>query len=244
MKALITGGTSGIGLELTKYLSTIGYDIIIIARNTNIKKEEFKTKVELYSYDLSEEDNCYKVYNKLSKDKIDIIINNAGFGDIGDYKKDNLDKEINMINLNIKSYHILTKLFINNKNTKHIMNVSSIAGFFPAGPLMNTYYATKNYINSYTLALYEELRRNNKEVHISLLCPGPVKTNFDNRAGIKNSNKGLSPQKVAKYSIKKMLKNKLIIIPGIKNKLAYFFIRFIPLKLLLKISYNFQNKKS
>jgi len=243
MKALITGGTSGIGLELAKYLSNIGYNIIIVARNTEIDKKDFKTKVELYSYDLSDEDNCYKLYNKLAKDKIDIIINNAGFGDIGDYKKDNLEKELNMINLNIKSYQILTKLFINNKNTKYIMNVSSISSIFPAGPLMSTYYATKKYITSYTLALYEELKANNSNVHISLLCPGPVNTNFNNRAGIKNSLKGQNKKLVAKYAIKKMLKNKTVIIPGIKNKIANIFIRFIPTKILLKIVYNYQKKK-
>lgn len=243
MKALITGGTSGIGLEIAKYLSNMNYEIFIIARNIEIDKKKFNTKITLLSFDLSKEENCYKIYNKLENENIDIIINNAGFGDIGDYKKDNLEKEINMIDLNIKSTQLLTKLFIKNKNTKYIMNVSSIASFFPAGPLMNTYYASKKYITSYSLGLYEELKQNNSNIHISILCPGPVNTNFNSRAGIKNDIKGINPDKIAKYAINKMLRNKLIIIPGIKNKFAYIFIRFIPIKTLLKLVYNFQKKK-
>ncbi len=243
MKALITGGTSGIGLEIAKYLSSINYETIIVARNIDIDKNKFKSKVTLYSFDLSDEDNCFKLYEKISKEKIDIIINNAGFGDIGDYKKDNIEKETNMIDLNIKSLHLLTKLFINNKNTKYIMNVSSIASIFPGGPLMSVYYATKSFVTSYSLSLYEELKINNSNINISILCPGPVDTNFDNRAGIKNSKKGKNAYKIAKYAIKKMLRKKLIIIPGIKNKLAYFFIRFVPIKFMLKITYNYQKKK-
>lgn len=243
MQALITGASTGIGYHMALYLSNIGYDLILVSRNINtIDKTSFKTNIKTYSYDLSNTDNCYKLYNKIKNEKIDIIINNAGFGAFGNYQEDNLEKEINMIDLNIKGSHILTKLFINNSNTKHILNVSSTAGILPAGPLMSTYYATKSYIYSYSLALYEELRRNNSNAHISILCPGPVATNFNNRMGV-NIGKGKKPEKVAKYAIKKMLKNKLVIIPGIKEKLGIFLARFIPTKLLLKITYNYQTKK-
>jgi len=244
MKALITGGTSGIGLEIARHLSDLGYDLILVSRNTdNIKKIEFKTKVSTYSYDLSIPENCYKLYDRVENDIIDIIINNAGFGAFSDYKSDNLDKELNMINLNIKCLHILTKLFINNQNTKYIMNVSSAAGLLKGGPLMSTYYATKSYVCSYSLGLYEELRRNKSDKHISILCPGPVNTNFNNRAGVKFTLNSLDPKYVAKYSIKKMFQHKLIIIPGTTTKLGIFLTRFIPTKLLLKITYNFQIKK-
>jgi len=244
MKALITGGTSGIGLEIALYLSELGYDLVIVSRNTDkIKNTKFQTNVTTYSYDLSIPENCYKLYDKLQDDSIDIIVNNAGFGAFGDYKNDNLDKELNMINLNIKCLHILTKLFINNKNTKYILNVSSCAGLLKGGPLMSTYYATKSYVTSYSLALYEELRRNKSNKHISILCPGPVDTNFNNRAGVKFNLNSLDPKYVAKYAINKMLKHKLLIIPGLTVKFGTFISKFVPTKLILRITYNFQVRK-
>jgi len=244
MKALITGGTSGIGLEMAIYLSELGYDLILVSRNNeSIKNIKFNTKVITYSYDLSIPENCYKLYDKVKDETIDIIINNAGFGAFGDYKNDNIDKELNMINLNIKCLHIFTKLFINNINTKYILNVSSAAGLLKGGPLMSTYYATKSYVTNYSLGLYEELRRNKSDKHISILCPGPVNTNFNNRAGVKFTINALEAKYVARYAIKKMFKGKLIIIPGLTTKLGIFLSKFIPTKLLLRITYNFQTKK-
>lgn len=244
MTALITGATSGIGLEMAKYLSELGYDLILVSRNTEkIKDISFKTKITTYSYDLSIPENCYKLYDKLKENKIEIIINNAGFGTFGDYKNDFLDKELNMINLNIICLHILTKLFINHQHTKYILNVSSAASLLKGGPLMSTYYATKSYVTTYSLGLYEELRRNKSNKHISILCPGPVNTNFNNRAGVKFTINSQDAKYVAKYAIKKMFQKKLIIIPSITTKLGIFFSKFIPTKILLKITYNFQTKK-
>lgn len=244
MTALITGATSGIGLEMAKYLSELGYDLILVSRNTEkIKDIAFNTNVTTYSYDLSIPENCYKLYDKLKENKIEIIINNAGFGTFGDYKNDFLDKELNMINLNITCLHILTKLFINHTHTKHILNVSSAASLLKGGPLMSAYYATKSYVTTYSLGLYEELRRNKSDKHISILCPGPVNTNFNNRAGVKFTINSLDAKYVAKYAIKKMFQKKLIIIPSHTTKLGIFFSKFIPTKILLKITYNFQTKK-
>ena len=246
MKALITGGSSGIGEAMAYYLSSLGYDLIVVARDKD-KLEELKshinTNVTIYCYDLSNIDNCYKLYKKIENENIDIVINNAGFGLFGDYKETSLDTEINMIDLNVKCLHILTKLFVNNKDVKYILNVASSAGLVKGGPLMSTYYATKSYVCNYTLALYEELRRNNDGKVISLLCPGPVDTNFNKRANVKFNIKSLTSEYVAKYAIDKMFKKKLIIIPGTKVKLGMFFSKFLPVKLLLRITYKFQERK-
>ena len=246
MKALITGASSGIGLEMAKYLSSLGYDLILVARNKKKLEEvkkEVKTKVEIFDYDLSNISNCFKLYDEVKNKKVDIIINDAGFGLFGDYKNSDLDVEMNMVDLNVKAMHILTKLFINSKDTKHILNVASSAGLMKGGPLMSTYYATKSYVCNYSFALYEELRRNNSDKVISVLCPGPVDTNFNDRANVKFSVKSMSPQYVAKYAIDNMFKNKLIIVPGFSVKMGLFFMKFVPTKLLLKITYNFQRKK-
>ena len=247
MKALITGASSGIGKEMAIYLSELGYDLIVVARNLdklNELKNNLKTNVEVYECDLSIIDNCYLLYDKFCNDKIDIVVNNAGFGVFGNFMDDTLDKELDMINLNVKSLHILTKLFVNNEYTKRILNVSSSAGLMCGGPLMGGYYATKSYVCSYSFALYEELRRKKSNKKISVLCPGPVDTEFNKRANVKFNLKSLSARYVARYAIDKMFKNKLIIIPGITVKLGIFFSRFISTKLLLKISYNIQKKKS
>ena len=246
MKALITGASGGIGREMAIYLSELGYDLYVVARDKDKLKElsdSLNTNVNILNYDLSDINNCYLIYEKLKDEKIDIIINNAGFGVLGNYKDDILDKELNMIDLNVKSLHILTKLFVNNKFTKRIMNVSSSAGLMKGGPLMSSYYGTKSYVCSYSFALYEELRRCKSDKKISVLCPGPVDTGFNKRANVKFNLKSLDSKYVARYAIDKMFRNKLIIIPGFKVKIGIFFSRFIPTKLLLKISYNIQKKK-
>lgn len=246
MKALITGASSGIGREMAIYLSELGYDVAIVARNkTKLEelKKNLKTRVTIYEYDLSKIDNCYKLYNDVKDMKVDIIVNNAGFGLFGDYSESDLDIELNMIDLNVKGLQILTKLFVNDKNTKYILNVASSAGLMIGGPLMSTYYATKSYVRSYTLSIYEELRKNGSDKVISVLCPGPVDTNFNKRANVKFNLEELDAKYVARYAIDKMFKKKLIIIPGFSVRMGLFFSRFLPTKLALKIVYKIQERK-
>lgn len=246
MKALITGASSGIGKEMAIYLSELGYDLVLVARSKDklIKiKEMISTDVEIFDYDLSNIDNCFKLYDKLCDSKIDVVINNAGFGSFGDYRCNNLDKELNMIDLNVKCLHILTKLFVNNNNTNYILNVSSSAGLMKGGPLMSGYYGTKSYVCSYSFAVYEELKRNKSNKHISVLCPGPVDTEFNKRAGVRFNLKSLNARYVARYAIDKMFKKKLIIVPGFTIRMGIFFSRFLSTKFLLKIAYNIQKKK-
>ena len=248
MKALITGGNSGIGKSMAYYLSNKGYDLILVGKDKktldNVKKD-CKTKVITYDLDLSIIDNIYKLYDKTKNENIDIIINNAGFGLFGNFVDTDLNKEIEMINVNIIAVHILTKLFLKDfvkKNNGYILNVASSAGFL-AGPKLSTYYSTKNYVLKQSLAIYEELRHMNSNVRISVLCPGPVDTNFNKVAGGSFATKSVTSEYVAKYAIDKMFKDKLIIIPTFSIKTFIFLSRLIPTKLLLKINYNIQNIK-
>lgn len=248
MKALITGASSGIGKEMARVLSNMGYDLILVARRKNKLEElkkELSTEVKIINLDISSTFNCMKLYDKVKKDNIDILINNAGFGLIGNFSETSIDRELDMIDTNIKAVHILTKLFLQDfikKDKGYILNVSSSASFL-AGPLMSTYYATKNYVTRLTEAIYEELRREHSNVYIGVLCPGPVDTEFNSVANTNFSLKGLSAKYVADYAIKKMFQKKLIIVPGIKIKFACSMNKFIPRKLLLKITYNIQKKK-
>ena len=151
-----------------------------------------------------------------------------------------------MIDLNIKAVHILTKLFLKDfikKDSGYIMNIASSAGFL-AGPRLNTYYATKNYVAKWTMAIYEELRHENSNVHICTLCPGPVDTNFNKVAGGKFTVKALSSEYVSKYAVDKMFKKKLIIVPGFTMRVGLFLNRFIPWKLSMRFVYGIQKRKS
>ena len=248
MKALVTGASSGIGKDMAIYLGTLGYDLILVSRDENRLKEtarQIKTKVTIYPTDLCGTDNCYKLYDKFKNEDIDLLVNGAGFGLFGNTWETDLNKELKMIDLNIKGLHILTKLFLQDmvkKDKGRILNIASSAGFL-SGPILNTYYATKNYVTKWTLGIYEELRKVKSHVHISCLCPGPVNTNFNKVAGGSFNIKGLSSEYVAKYGIDKCLKNKLIIIPGLTVKLGIFMNRFLPYKLSLRIVYHIQNKK-
>lgn len=251
MKALVTGASSGIGKEMAIYLSELGCDLIIVGKDKEKLEETgklLKTSTKIVVIDLADEKKIKDLYMIVKNENIDILINNAGFGLFGDYNETDLLTELKMIDVNIKAVHILTRMFLKDmvkKDNGFILNVSSSAGLLKGGPLMSTYYATKNYVTAFSLAIYEELRRNKSNVKISVLCPGPVNTNFNQVAGVKFNLKSLDARFVARYAIRKMYKdNKLIIIPGTKVKLGIFFSRFLPTKTLLKITYKIQRRKN
>ena len=271
MKALITGASSGIGKDMAKILNQKGYNLVLVARdiekleqtkreleksvqneptieNNKIEKayknsKKATNKIEIIQMDLSEEQNCIELANKV-KD-IDILINNAGFGDCGRFSETDLNKDISMIKTNVIAYHILTKLYLKEmkkKNSGKILNVASIAGFMP-GPLMATYYATKNYIVRLSEAIREELKKEKSKVQISILCPGPVATNFNKVANVKFSLREANSMQVAKYAIKKLEKGKFYIVPGIDVKLARFGAKIAPSNFVAKITYKVQKRK-
>lgn len=271
MKALITGASSGIGKDMAKILNQKGYNLVLVARdiekleqtkkeleksvqneptieNNKIEKayknsKKATNKIEIIQMDLSEEQNCIELANKV-KD-IDILINNAGFGDCGRFSETDLNKDISMIKTNVIAYHILTKLYLKEmkkKNSGKILNVASIAGFMP-GPLMATYYATKNYIVRLSEAIREELKREKSKVQISILCPGPVETNFNKVANVKFSLREANSMQVAKYAIKKLEKGKFYIVPGIDVKLARFGAKIASSNFVAKITYKVQKRK-
>lgn len=248
MKALITGASSGIGRDMARILSNRGYDLILVARRKDKLeqlKSELKTDITVITMDVSSTFNCMKLYNKVKKEDIDILINNAGFGLFGEFANNDLDKELDMIDVNIKAVHTLTKLFVKdfvNKDKGYILNIASSAAFLP-GPLMATYYATKAYVLRFTQSIAEELRRQNSKVYVGCLCPGPVNTEFNRIAGVKFSIKALESYDVADYAIKKMFSRKKVIIPGLSIKLGVFFTRLIPYEWQARISYNIQKKK-
>ena len=246
MRALITGASSGIGRDIAINLSKKGYDLILVARDLeklNEVKAKLHTNVEVVSMDVSNAKNCKELHEKYQD--IDILVNNAGFGDCGYFTKTSLDKELKMIDTNIVAYHVLTKLYLQDmtqRNSGKILNVASIAGFMP-GPLMATYYSTKAYVVRLSEAIREELKKENSKVQISILCPGPVNTNFNKVADVKFALKGLSSEYVAKYTIDKLFKGKFYIVPGWKLKLARFGSKIAHNNLVAKICYNMQRRK-
>ena len=249
MKALITGASSGIGLDMARYLSTKKWELILVARSKDKLEEiqeQLPTKVTIIVADLSNEQKVKELYAFAKKENVDVLINNAGLGDFGYLTDTDVNKDLELINTNIKALHILTKYMardMENKETDtYILNVASAAAFQP-GPLMSTYYATKSYVYQLTEALYYEEKVKNTKVHVSVLCPGPVETNFNNVANVKFSVKPLKSTYVAKYAIDQMFKNKLLIIPGFTMKCAKFFGRFVSDKMLLRIAYRIQKKK-
>ncbi len=252
MLALITGASSGIGRDMARELSKKGYNLVLVARNQEglkqikdeLQKENPNINIKTYSLDLSIKENCYHLYEQVQD--IDILINNAGFGLFGKFKETNLEKEVSMIDTNVTAVHILTKLYLKDmikKDKGHILNVASIAGFMP-GPLMATYYATKNYIVSLTRAIHKEIQKEHSNVKISLLCPGPVDTNFNNVANVKFKINGLTSEYVAKYAINNMLKGKLIIVPGILIKIARVLSEITPTAVTEEIAYHMQTRKN
>ena len=249
MKALITGASSGIGREMARILASRGWDLIIAARSTDklnaLKAELSNVNVRVITIDLSREQDAIDLYEHLQEENIDMLINNAGFGAYGAFEDVPLSRELELIHTNVCSLHILTKLFLLDMTARGggtILNVGSMAGF-SAGPKLSSYYASKNYVVRLTEAIHEELRRKKSPVKVSVLCPGPVNTNFNDTAHAKFSAKGLDPRDVVEYALEQTERGKMIIIPGGMMKAAKVFEHFLSEKMLTRISYKVQSAK-
>ncbi len=248
MKAVITGASSGIGRDMARVLAYKGWQVFLVARNTE-KMLELQTEIgnnaKCIRCDVSNKEECEQLYQVLSGEQVDMLINCAGFGLCGHFTATDLDTELKMIDTNIKAVHILTKLFLKDfqkRNHGYILNVASIAGFMP-GPLMATYYASKSYVVSLTEAICTELKKQNSKVKVSVFCPGPVDTNFNRVADVKFTIKGIESRYAAQYAVEKALRGKVVIIPTLKIKLARFGVRFLPDKTAAKICYHVQYRK-
>lgn len=254
MKALITGASSGLGRDMARILSHRGYDIIAVARRKDRLedlKSELETDVEVLCCDVSDIEECKSLAMRAAE--VDVFINNAGFGVFGEFTENDLDTELLMLDTNVRAVHILLKEFarkFKERGSGYILNVASLAAFFP-GPLFGAYYASKAYVLRLSQALAEELRMDKSDVKISVLCPGPVSTEFENVAKVNfgSGDEGvaglivLKSRDVAEYAIKKMFAGKQVIIPGAIMKVAISLRRILPDKLLAKAVYMIQSKK-
>lgn len=242
---LITGASSGIGYALAEIYAKNSYNLILVARRET-KLLDLKTKLEnMYNIsvnvevmDLSLTENIKFLYEKYRN--IDILINNAGFGTFGEFKDYELETDLAMINLNINSLVILTKLYSQSmKKTDKIINIGSTAGFQPT-PFMATYSATKSFVVDFTLAIAREIH----EPQIVLFCPGETQTEFQEVAKRPKSSilRGKIPtaSEVAEYLYNKVNKDKTFIIWGRYNRLLLSIQRFFPKNLVAKIIYTIQ----
>ncbi len=247
--AVVTGASSGIGQEIAIELSERGYNLILAARRTDKLLEVsklLKSPAEIITIDLSKEENCYSLYERCKGRDVEILVNNAGFGSFGEFTHQELSRQVEMIDLNVRAVHILTKLFLQDfteKDSGRILNVASAAGFMPAGPLLSTYYATKAYVLSLTRGIAKELKKVKSGVSLSALCPGPVKTEFDTVAGVDFYSVGMDAKKVAQIAVGGMLSGKTVIVPGVIMKVGRVLAKLLPDGALAAFAYRFQRAK-
>lgn len=253
--ALVTGASSGIGREIVKLLESYGYGSILVARRRSRLEdlaEDLKYKSYIIEADLSQpstaKDLCQKIDELEEKEaiRIDLLVNNAGFGDLGFFGETDLDKELDMIHVNIESLHILMKHYLKRfveEDKGHILNVASSAGLMPAGPYMSTYYATKAYVTSLTSGVAKELKDRDSRVVVSALCPGPVDTEFNDVANCSFDIGSIGPGQCAREALENLFKGKTIIVPSTKMKLATKFSKILTSNRLIDICGRQQKKK-
>lgn len=248
MKALITGATSGIGKAIAQEMSRRGISLILTGRNEEAllrMQETLPVHTEIIALDLAENQAPFTLYEFCRDKHVDILVNNAGFCVFGKFSETALQEELELLQVNVRALHILTKLFLRDfkkRNFGKILNVASSAGFL-TGPLFSSYYASKNYVVRLSLAIAEELRREKSRVTISILCPGPVDTGFNDRAGVQFRVKALTPEAVAKEAVFGLLTGKLLIIPGLMMRVGVAASKLVPEKLLSRILYHVQAAK-
>ena len=220
MVALVTGASSGIGRDIARSLAQHGISLVLTARRrdrlSELKRElveKYSVRVKCITADLSDENQVFALYDAVKKYDIDILVNNAGFGVFGEFTETNIERELELLNVNIKANHILFKLFLRDfkkRDCGFILNTASVAGFFP-GPFFSSYYASKAYVMRMTYAVAEELRRNGSHVKVCALCPGPVSTEFSDTAGVRFVIPPYSSAKLAEHAVREMFGGKVLI---------------------------------
>lgn len=250
--AVITGASSGIGLEFAIQLAGEGYPLILVSRRKERLEgvawtlRKYGVPVKVIAADLSKKSECYRLMSEIADKKIGIFINNAGFGDCGCFLETDEKKELAMIDLNVKALHLLTKLVIRKMDYQeggYLLNVASSAGLMPAGPYMATYYATKAYVASLTRAIARELEEIGSNVYIGALCPGPVDTAFNYVANVEFALPGISAEECVAYAIRQMKRRKTVIVPTLSMKAATTLGRLIPPDLSIRLTGHQQKKK-
>lgn len=269
MLALITGAGSGIGEAFAHRLASMNYDLILVGRNQKrleaVREKilaastgsgsDFQsrtrhqiTDVTILTADLADREQCFALHRKVTEElhlQVDFLVNNAGVGVYGKFLKTDLNRELALIDVNVTAVHILTKLFLRDMEARGngtILNVGSSAGFM-AGPTFSSYYASKNYVVRLTEAIHEELRRAHSPVSISVLCPGPVRTDFNAKSDVRIPGEGLDPAYVAKLGVEGALKGKMVIVPGFFMKLGLFFTKHMSEGLMTRVTYRVQIRK-
>lgn len=239
---LITGASSGLGLEFAKLFAKDGYNLVLTARNEGrlyALKNEFETKYHVEVYvcvkDLSADNSALDVYDYILEKgiRIDILINNAGFGDYGKFVASDLKKQTEMVQVNAVAVMQLCYLFgksMEKQGHGMILNMCSTAGFQP-GPLMSVYYATKAFVLSFTEALAVEMKESG--VFVTAFCPGPTNTGFVKNANLEDSGlfkhlKNASPKEVAGCGYQKMKKQKVVVVHGFTNKVLVVLAKLLP----------------
>lgn len=254
--ALITGASSGIGYEMTKYFAQDGYNMVLVARSEQALRQlageleaTYGVSVHVLVKDLAQPDAPDEIFNYLQQAgvHIDVLVNNAGYGSYGEFTQTDLTKEMNMLQVNIMALTHLSKLFIREmvkKREGKVLNVASTASFQP-GPLMAAYYASKAYVLSLSEALSFELR--DSGVTVSALCPGPTTSKFQEVAGMQKSklleNATMDSDSVAKIGYFGLMNNQTVIIPGTMNKLGAISVRLMPRKLVPRIVHQMQSTR-
>ncbi|MCB1059927.1 MAG: SDR family oxidoreductase [Calditrichaeota bacterium] len=247
--ALITGASSGIGLEMARLFARDKVNLALVARNEAALKSIAEELSNMYGIqadiivsDLSQANAPFELFEEVQRRglRVGYLINNAGFGIYEEFLKTELSRELEMIQLHVATTTALTKLFAEDMARSgggRIMNVASTAAFQP-GPWMSVYYATKAYMLSYSEAANEALRETG--VTVTCLCPGPTPTNFQVRA--KNRKKGLlrhvktSAEYVARAGYAAMHSGKPLIVPGVLNKFGVFAVRILPRRFVTRLS--------
>lgn len=256
--AIVTGASKGIGYSYCQQLLKKGYHVLGVSRNVQniltLQKQYPELKIKAIDLDLSILENVYKLYDLTKELNVTVLINNAGYGVLGKFQDTDLNSELNMLDLNITALHVLTKLFVQRflkYNYGKIINIASLAAFIP-GPGFSSYYASKVYVLNLSTAINYELKAQKSKVRVVSVCPGPLKTNFWDRAKPSNSNKkyksGLPVMSVDKYTKKSLnkalkTKNKNYILVGFWNRFMWFNLKILPKSLNLKILYKYQTSR-
>ncbi|BAY23502.1 short-chain dehydrogenase/reductase SDR [Calothrix sp. NIES-2100] len=247
--ALITGAASGIGYQLAYIFGRNNYNLVLVDKNEeklNEIADEFPKKfsifVKILAKDLSIPTSPTEIFTELQQSsiKVDVLVNNAGFGTYGVFAETDLTTELKMLQVNIVSLTHLTKLFLKDmveQGYGKILNVASVAAFQP-GPLMAVYFATKAYVLSFSEAIANELEGTG--VSVTVLCPGPTATEFQKTAAMEDSkiasvNRMMDTERVAKIGYRSLMANKIVVIPGLRNKILTESVRFTPRNLVTKV---------